>query len=552
MISFRALLLLACFVLGTIGDKYHRRSSGKSIDIQETNWNRMAQESVRKALNLKRLTGRAKNLILFIGDGMGISTTAVARIYKAQEINKPVHEVKLAWEAMPHSALAKTYSSDYQTSDSAATATALYSGVKTRQTLIGLNEKVSPKKCNTQAGNELKNIFDYAREEKKWTGMITTTRLTHATPASAFAYSCHRDWESDDKQKDANLTEAEMRKCPDIAKYLVHERNKDMRVWLGGGRRYFRNASIEDEEYPNTFGRRLSGNLIEDWKQKFEKQKGKYVWNLKQFKEMDPKNTDYLLGLFEPDHMKFEAQRKRETGNEEKREPSVKEMVEKSIKLLERNNEGYVLVVEGGRIDHAHHNNLAAYSVLDTLALNEAVEAAEALTKEEETLIIVTSDHSHTFSLGGYATMKNPVLGVNDGWVDGWIAEDKLNYTNVGYANGPGFMHPNTRNGDYNATRKNPVNEDVLDEDYAHDSLVPLDSETHGGEDVGIYAKGPMAHLFHTTHEQHYIPHVAMRALCIGPYKNDCKKPVNSATILKIHQYITILPVLLLILKYLN
>lgn len=129
--------------------------------------------------------------------------------------------------------------------------------MKTKQALIGLSEKADRKKCNTQKGNELDNIFDYAREDGKWTGIVTTTRMTHATPASTYAYSCHRDWESDAKQEKDNLSQDDMKKCPDIAKYLLHERNENMRVWLGGGRKYFRNKTVTDEEYPNQTGKQL-------------------------------------------------------------------------------------------------------------------------------------------------------------------------------------------------------------------------------------------------------------------------------------------------------
>lgn len=292
----------------------------------------------------------------------------------------------------------------------------------------------------------------------------------------------------------------------------------------------------------------MKGDLIDDWEKRYKGKKGKYVWNLEGFDQVKPMNTDYLLGLFEPDHMKYEYER---TKNEtlakplKEREPSLKEMVKKAIEILKKNKNGFALVVEAGRIDHAHHESMAAFAILETLALNDAVEEADRITEDDETLIIVTADHSHTFSLGGYATMENPVFGVNDDRE--WPVDDGKNYTNVGYANGPGYKHPSNRNGNYSAARKDPVNEEVTKMTYAQDSLVPLYHETHGGEDVGIYAKGPMAHLFHSTHEQHYIAHVAMRSLCVGIYKNDCR---STATIFKINHIIKFIPYLLAIFKF--
>ncbi|MFT4134628.1 alkaline phosphatase, partial [Labrys sp. (in: a-proteobacteria)] len=216
--------------------------------------------------------------------------------------------------------------------------------------------------------------------------------------------------------------------------------------------------------------------------------------------------TDHLLGLFEPSHMQYEHDRPKDKAGE----PSLAEMAEKSIDILSRNPEGYVLLVEGGRIDHASHESNAYRTLSDAAAMNEAVKAVLRKVNLDETLIVVTGDHSHTLTMAGYAKRGNPILGISVGVDDEPIyGTDGKTYTTIGFANGPGG---------YKQPKERPMltTEEATKPDFVQHSLVPLSSETHGGEDLGIYAIGPWAHLFQGTVEENYTFHVMNFASKIG------------------------------------
>ena len=125
--------------------------------------------------------------------------------------------------------------------------------------------------------------------------------------------------------------------------------------------------------------------------------------------------------------MQYETDREKDKGGE----PSLAEMTAKAIDMLSQNNDGYVLMVEAGRIDHAHHAGNAYRALEDTVALSDAVKAALAKVNQEETLVIVTADHSHVFTIAGYPKRNNPILGIAG------EGDDKKPYTTLGYMNGP-------------------------------------------------------------------------------------------------------------------
>lgn len=130
--------------------------------------------------------------------------------------------------------------------------------------------------------------------------------------------------------------------------------------------------------------------------------------------------------------MQYEANRK----NDIDKEPSLTQMTTKAIKILRKNKKGYVLIVEAGRIDHTHHAGNAYGALSDTIELSKAVQAADDLTNDSDTLILVTADHSHVFTIAGYPVRGNPILGKvketdakggNKGFS---LAADNLPYTN--------------------------------------------------------------------------------------------------------------------------
>ena len=105
--------------------------------------------------------------------------------------------------------------------------------------------------------------------------------------------------------------------------------------------------------------------------------------------------------------MQYEADRPEDTGGE----PSLAQMTKLAVNILSRNSDGYFLLVEGGRIDHGHHDNNAYRALTDGIAFADAVEVADKMTNQNDTLIIVTADHSHTFNFSGYPSRGNPILG---------------------------------------------------------------------------------------------------------------------------------------------
>merc|ERR1719266_1602140 len=140
-------------------------------------------------------------------------------------------------------------------------------------------------------------------------------------------------------------------------------------------------------------------DLVNRWKQKENQH---YMETSDDLASWD--RTGKVLGLFSMSHMDYEVERSSE-------QPSLAEMTRAALERLERAPNGFLLMVEGGRIDHAHHANRAKMAMEETLALEEAVEVAMSLTKREETLIIVTADHSHAVTINGYPKRGNSILG---------------------------------------------------------------------------------------------------------------------------------------------
>lgn len=211
--------------------------------------------------------------------------------------------------------------------------------------------------------------------------------------------------------------------------------------------------------------------------------------------------------------MQYESDRQEDTGGE----PSIAEMTEKAIKILSKNSDGFFLAVEGGRIDHGHHESQAYKAIHDTVAMDAAVRLAINMTDERETLIIVTADHSHTMTIAGYPDRGNDILGI----VEDPLADDGLPYTTLGYPNGPGGNIV-LRSFEETGKRPNLAGVETNSKSFVNEALVPLNYETHAGEDVAIYASGPFAHLFTSVHEQHYIAHVIRYAACFGGGKQVC------------------------------
>jgi alkaline phosphatase len=247
---------------------------------------------------------------------------------------------------MPFQGWARTGSADNPVTDSAAAAAAIATGVKTNNGVIGMDAYL----------NIVFTILEEARSRGKMVGLVTTTQVTHATPAAFAAHIRSR------------------RLMTDIADQML---TAEVDVILGGG---------EDEFLPDTeigcfpeIGERNDGrNLID------EAMAMGYtvVCESVEFSSIDPRSTSRLLGLFADE------------GLPRPFSPSLAEMTQKAIDILSKSDKGFFLMVEGGQIDWASHANDADNAISDTIDLDEAVEVAkDYLLSDQDTLVIVTADH---------------------------------------------------------------------------------------------------------------------------------------------------------------
>ena len=462
----------------------------------------------------------AKNTIVFLGDGMSITTIAAARILDGQRKGGSGEENRLSFENFPATALSKTYETDYQTPDSAGTMTAIMSGVKTRAGVIGVDQVGKRGDCKASQGHELVSALELAAAAGQATGVITTTRITHATPAATYGHLPDRNWEFDSEIPERERAAG----CADFARQLVEfSVGHGIDVALGGGRTQFMPADQRDPEYVGQSGKRLDGrDLIAEWQRK---PGAAYVWNAKQLAAIDTARTQHLLGLFEPQHMKYEFERPLDPAGE----PSLSEMTRAALSVLQKNPNGFFLMVEGGRIDHGHHAGNAYRALTETIEFAHAVQVANEMTSADDTLILVTADHSHTLTFAGYATRGNPILGKmrgssGEGPPGSEYARDAtgLTYATLSYANGPGYSGASDRQPEgakhypHNPTayslaeegRPNLERVDTEAPDYEQEATVPLGAETHGGEDVAVFARGPGSAAVHGSMEENALFHV--------------------------------------------
>lgn len=490
-------LLTAALLTGAAIFASAARAEDAKIVQTEDVYFKSAKAQMERILAQKPNTNRAKNVILFVGDGFGPATVTAARIYDGQRQGKDGPTNKLVFEDFPYSAFSRTFSSDSLVTDSAPSAVSMTTGVKTRNNVLGLNEKSVWRECGPSKGTDVTTIAEIAKTIGMSAGAVSTARITDATPGAMYAHTAHRSWESD-----ADLTEEAAKSgCVDVARQLVEFKFGDgLDVMFGGGRMNFLPAAMTDPEYADKKGKRKDGrDLTQEWLKRYSNS-GAYAWNTEGFNKIDAANVGHALALFERDNMQYEADRAKDAGGE----PSLAEMSLKAIDILAKNANGYVLMVEGGRIDHGSHANNAYRTLTDAVAFNEAIKAVLAKVNTEETLVIVTADHSHTLSIMGYPDRDTNILGLVKERGKLALANDKKPYTVLQYANGPGAK---------GGERPDLTNVDTRDIDFIQEALIPLQSETHAGEDVGIFAIGPWAHLFQGVVDENYTFMVIDKAL---------------------------------------
>jgi len=421
-----------------------------------------------------------KNLIFFLGDGMGAPTITAARIYAVGE------DGELTLDTLPETAWIRTYSNDAQVTDSAPSMAAYMTGVKMNNEVISMTPNtvaVPPDSTNTvnncakngANGSPVKTLFELAKSAGMVVGAVTTTRITHATPAATYAHICHRDLENDIA---AQLSPA--------GSSFNNALKDGVDVLFGGGRKHF---------LPNTVsgGYRTDGR---DLTAELKAQGYAYATDSAGLNALDPAVSRKALGLFTSSHMSYDLDR------DPAKEPSLAQMTAKAIDLLSRNPQGYVLMVEGGRIDHALHETNAIRALQDTVAFDQAIKTALAKADLSNTLVVVTADHDHTLVLNGYAkrtgatTAANPgVLGLVKNVASGLPEKDAegVPYTILGFGNGENRV-AGAR------SSVGPLDEATTSaKTYHQEAAVRMNtgSETHGGTDVVAHAAGRGAEAVH-------------------------------------------------------
>lgn len=264
---------------------------------------------------------------------------------------------------------------------------------------MGINAQVPRYDCtgDLDPTKRTESITKWAIDNCKATGLVTTSRVTHATPAGVYAHTANRDWENDEKIREHCQSD----KVVDIARQLIeYDVGRQLRVVMGGGRREFRDQSMMDEE--GRMGYRHDGrNLIDEWLTDRNKRgNASFIWTEQAMRSLDIDNTDYLLALFEHDHCMYNIDIGRQKLTDS--EPSLSEMTETAIRLLQREQNGYFLFVESARIDMAHHDLFTRKALDETAEFSRTIDLARRMTNESDTLIIVTSDHAHVMSYNGY------------------------------------------------------------------------------------------------------------------------------------------------------
>ena len=430
----------------------------------------------------------AKNVIFFLGDGMGGTTITAARIYKYQE------EGSLNMESLEHTARIKTYSNDAMITDSAPSMGAYMTGIKINNDVISMADAkpVSPQKdehgnatvnrCLPGNGRAAPTILELAKAHGKAVGSITTTEMTHATPASTFAHSCHRD----------ALYGIAAQIVPGGAGYNT-ALGDGVDVLMGGGRNLFTPYEATRNPKGRSDGRDMLAELAA---------RGYTVAaDAAGMQAAQPGRK--FIGLYSADsHLDFDHERR--AG-----QPALSQMALKAVDLLAANPNGFFLMVEGGKIDHALHGSNAKRALIETIAFDDAVKAVLERMRVldpglRNTLIVVTADHDHAMVMHGNAKRGNPILDIVRGYSDGKPARDAdgKTYTTLVFGNGPN--RPDTRS--------DVTSAQALSDDYHQETGVRQGSESHGGGDVKLFATGAGSQAFKGTMENTRVFHLMKAA----------------------------------------
>ena len=461
--------------------------------------------------------GEAKNVIFFLGDGMGPVTVTAARIYKGEKQLAATpgslvtsERAKLTMQSLGYAARVKTFSNDGQTTDSAPSMAAYMTGVKANNEVISMSSDTlayaadgtqfingEDTTCAPTNGKPAQTLLELSKAKGRAVGAVSTTRVGHATPAATYAHICNRNGYN-------TIAEQSVPGHPRYNTLL----GDGVDVLLGGGQRNYLPKSV------NASSKRTDDvNLVTAMQAKGYS----YVDSGTKLSALDATKATKLLGLFSQSEMAYELDRV----NQKLDQPSLSQMTEKALDVLSRNDKGFFLMVEGGRIDHALHGSNAKRALEDTLAMDKAIDAALAYMEKKDpglknTLVVVTADHDHAIAFNGYTRIGNPILGKVRDYQTNELAKaaDGKPYTTLVFGNGgrpnsTAASQVNTEDGNkpWVAPARGAVREDLTNVDTTQDNFLQEvginlgtpGSETHGGGDVMLFAGGAGAKIFKGT-----------------------------------------------------
>lgn len=426
----------------------------------------------------------AKNVIFFLGDGLGLNTLTAARIFAVGESGD------LTIDTLPESAFVKTFSNDAQVTDSAAAMAAYMTGVKqdngvvsmapgTRSIAPGVDKNGNKLANRCEGGSPVPTLAELASQRGLATGIVTNTSVTDATPATIYSHFCHRKVEND-------IAAAMVPGGPGFNAAL----GKGIDVVFGGGLQFF--TPFERG------GKRSDGR---DLLAELSSRGYRVATSPAQMLALENTSPQPAIGLFAQNHMSYDAER------DAAKQPALAEMTRKAIDMLAQKPGGFFLVVEGGLIDHALHATLAKRALQETVSFDAALKAAIERMRQldpglKNTLIVATADHDHTLLLNGYPPRTGPTTPTNPGVLglvrnipDGKLKLDKdgAPITIIGF--GTGEHRKESRAGVV------LTDEMAAADDYHQEAVVRVKpgSGAHGGIDVYLGAVGANAELFRGT-----------------------------------------------------
>jgi alkaline phosphatase len=286
-----------------------------------------------------------RNIIIMIGDGMGFEQVKAASYYEGGA------EGSLSFENLPYTGNVTTYAADNPVTDSAAAATAIATGQKVNNGVISV--------AIPGDSSELETLLEYFRDQGKRTGLVTTTYMTHATPAGFGAHNSNRGNTSDIGND-----------------YFTQSQPN---VLFGGGANGVSASAATSAGYT-------------------------VVTNRTQMDALDTETVTYVSGQFGDTHLPYEYN----SGSAYDTIPHLSEMTETALAILDNDPDGFFLMVEGGRIDHAGHATNIQQNVFETIEFSNTVQTVlDWASTRADTLIVVTADHE----TGGLSVTANNGAG---------------------------------------------------------------------------------------------------------------------------------------------